>query len=145
METRDKKEKIPRQAMPEQEPRVRVCNFEEVPLGYSEETAVLEAKRCIQCKKPGCISGCPVEVHIPEFIHLIAEGDYVGAARRLKETNSLPAICGRVCPQESQCEQVCVLGKKGDPVAIGRLERFASDYERNTGKVVVPKAAFLNG
>jgi glutamate synthase (NADPH/NADH) small chain len=145
MESKDKKEKIPRQAMPEQEPKVRICNFEEVPFGYTEEMAVLEAKRCIQCKKPGCIAGCPVEVRIPEFIHLIAEGDYIGAARELKETNSLPSVCGRVCPQESQCEQVCILGKKGDPVAIGRLERFAADYERNSGQVLIPEMSSPNG
>ena len=144
-ERKPKKEKVPRQAMPEQDPAVRVRNFEEVPLGFSEETAVTEAKRCIQCKKPGCIAGCPVEVRIPEFIHAIAERRFLEAARILKETNSLPAVCGRVCPQEEQCEQVCILGKKGDPVAIGRLERFAADYERMSGETSVPAPAPSNG
>lgn len=142
---KEKREKIPRQSMPEQAPADRIGNFDEVPLGYSAETAILEAKRCIQCKKPGCIEGCPVDVRIPEFIKLIAEGDFLGAARKLKETNSLPAVCGRVCPQEDQCEKFCILGKKGEPVAIGRLERFAADYERNTGQVVAPEKPAPNG
>jgi len=137
----EKKQKIPRQPMPEQEALVRARNFDEVPFGYSPETAILEASRCLQCKKPKCIEGCPVDVKIPEFIALIAEGDFSGAARKLKETNALPAVCGRVCPQESQCEAKCVVGKKGEPVAIGRLERFAADYERNHGKVSKPKMA----
>ena len=136
-----KKEKIPRQSMPEQDPKVRAKNFDEVPLGYTEEQAVLEAKRCIQCKKPLCIAGCPVDVDIPGFIKLIAEKDFIGAALKLKETNALPAICGRVCPQEDQCEVVCVLGKKGEPVAIGRLERFAADYERESGNIMIPEVA----
>ena len=140
-----KKEKIPRQSMPEQEPAVRVRNFLEVPLGYEAERAVLEAKRCIQCKKPTCIAGCPVDVDIPGFIQKIAEGDFSGAALKIKETNSLPAVCGRVCPQEIQCEQVCILGKKGDPVAIGRLERFVADYERAQGEVDVPECAAPTG
>jgi len=123
-EKKEKKEKIPRQAMPEQDPKARIGNFDEVPYGYSEEVAMLEAKRCIQCKKPGCIPGCPVDVDIPGFIKLIAEGKFIEAAWKLKETNALPAVCGRVCPQEDQCEKVCILGKKGDPVAVGRLERF---------------------
>jgi glutamate synthase (NADPH/NADH) small chain len=142
---KEKKEKIPRQAMPEQDPAARVRNFDEVPLGYGPETAVLEAKRCIQCKKPSCIEGCPVDVRIPEFVKRIAEGDFLGAARTLKETNSLPAVCGRVCPQEDQCEKFCILGKKGEPVAIGRLERFAADYERNTHQVAVPEKPAPNG
>ncbi|HOK06874.1 MAG TPA: NADPH-dependent glutamate synthase [Syntrophales bacterium] len=141
----EKKEKIPRQAMPEQDPARRIKNFDEVPLGYSPETAVKEARRCIQCKKPGCIAGCPVEVQIPKFIREIAAGDFLAAARTLKETNSLPAVCGRVCPQEDQCEKECVLGKKGEPVAIGRLERFAADYERAQGEVSVPPVAPPNG
>jgi len=107
--------------------------------------AVTEAKRCIQCKKPSCVAGCPVDVDIPGFIRKIVEGDFVGAARVLKTTNSLPAVCGRVCPQEDQCEKVCILGKKGEPVAIGRLERFAADYERNTGKVSIPEPAPSKG
>ncbi|HOI74314.1 MAG TPA: NADPH-dependent glutamate synthase [Syntrophales bacterium] len=142
---KEKKEKIPRQAMPEQAPADRIRNFDEVPLGYDTETAILEAKRCIQCKKPGCIEGCPVDVRIPEFIKRIADGDFLGAARTLKETNSLPAVCGRVCPQEDQCEKFCILGKKGEPVAIGRLERFAADYERNTGQVAAPEKPASNG
>jgi len=142
---KEKKEKIPRQAMPEQAPADRIRNFDEVPIGYDSETAILEAKRCIQCKKPGCIEGCPVDVRIPEFIKRIAEGDFLGAARTLKETNSLPAVCGRVCPQEDQCEKFCILGKKGEPVAIGCLERFAADYERNTGQVASPEKLAPNG
>ncbi|MBP8979710.1 MAG: NADPH-dependent glutamate synthase [Syntrophobacterales bacterium] len=136
-----KKEKIPRQVMPEQDPGERIRNFDEVPLGYAPETAMREAARCIQCKKPGCVAGCPVDVKIPEFIKQIAAGDFLGAARTLKETNSLPAVCGRVCPQEDQCEKTCILGKKGEPVAIGRLERFAADYERERGAVTVPEVA----
>jgi len=124
--------------MPEQDPKVRRRNFQEVPLGYDEETARREASRCLQCKKPTCIAGCPVEVNIPKFIRQIVEGDFLGAAATIKETNSLPAVCGRVCPQEDQCEKNCVLGKKGEPVAIGRLERFAADYERASGAMKIP-------
>jgi glutamate synthase (NADPH) small chain len=145
METKEKKEKVPRQKMSEQDPKKRIQNFEEVPFGYSEETAIIEAKRCIQCKKPLCIAGCPVDVKIPEFIKEIAEGNFIESAKVLKETNSLPAVCGRVCPQEDQCEKTCILGKKGEPVAIGRLERFAADYERNSGNVSVPTVAKSNG
>jgi glutamate synthase (NADPH/NADH) small chain len=145
VEKKEKKEKIPRQPMPEQDPKARIGNFDEVPYGYSEETAMLEAKRCIQCKKPGCVPGCPVDVDIPGFIKLIAEGKFIEAAWKLKETNALPAVCGRVCPQEDQCEKVCILGKKGDPVAVGRLERFAADYERASGKIEIPKVAAPTG
>ncbi len=137
--------KIPRQKMPEQEPEVRAKNFDEVPFGYSDETAVLEAQRCLQCKKPKCIKGCPVEVKIPEFLALIAEGNYWESIMTIKETNSLPAVCGRVCPQESQCEDLCIVGKKGDPVAIGRLERFAADYERRADKTAKPELAPSSG
>lgn len=144
-ETKPKKEKVPRQKMPEQDPKKRIHNFEEVPLGYSEETAIIEAKRCIQCKKPGCVAGCPVDVKIPEFVKEIAEGRFIEAALKLKETNGLPAVCGRVCPQEDQCEKECILGKKGEPVAIGRLERFAADYERRAGKISIPPAVKSNG
>ena len=144
-EIKEKKEKVPRQKMPEQEPKKRIRNFEEVPFGYSEETAITEAKRCIQCKKPGCIAGCPVDVKIPEFIKEIAEGRFTEAALKLKETNGLPAVCGRVCPQEDQCEKFCIIGKKGEPVAIGRLERFAADFERNSGNVKIPPAVRSNG
>ena len=114
--------------MPEQEPSVRSSNFKEVALGYDVEMACRESQRCLQCKTRPCVSGCPVNVQIPEFIKLIGEGDFEGAYAKIKETNSLPAICGRVCPQESQCEQLCVRGKKGEPVGIGRLERFAADW-----------------
>ncbi len=144
-ETKPKKEKVPRQKMSEQDPQKRIHNFEEVPFGYSEETAMIEARRCIQCKKPGCVGGCPVDVKIPEFIKEISEGRFIEAALKLKETNGLPAVCGRVCPQEDQCEKECILGKKGEPVAIGRLERFAADYERNSGKVAIPPAVKSNG
>jgi glutamate synthase (NADPH/NADH) small chain len=133
-----KKEKVPRQKMPEQEPQVRAKNFDEVPLGYTEELALLEAGRCLHCKKPFCVDGCPVDIDIPGFIKHILEKDYIAAARKIKETNSLPAVCGRVCPQEEQCEIKCVLGKKGEPVAIGRLERFVADYERTAGIVAIP-------
>ena len=141
MSEKEKKEKIPRQKMPEQDPKARAKNFNEVPYGYPPEVAQLEASRCLQCKKPKCIEGCPVEIDIPAFIKLIYEGDFVGAARKLKERNSLPAICGRVCPQEDQCEKLCVVGKKDQPVAIGRLERFAADWEREKGKITIPEKA----
>ncbi len=116
--------------MPKQTAAIRSKNFDEVALGYSEEQAIEEAGRCIQCKKPGCMKGCPVEVNIPEFIKAVHEGDMPEAARIIKSTNSLPAICGRVCPQETQCEVVCALNKKGAPSAIGRLERYVADWER---------------
>jgi glutamate synthase (NADPH/NADH) small chain len=145
MVEKKEKQKIPKQKMPEQDPKVRAKNFKEVPFGYPPELAQLEASRCLQCKKPKCIEGCPVEIDIPAFIKLIADGDYVGAARKLKERNSLPAVCGRVCPQEDQCEKVCIVGKKDDPVAIGRLERFAADWERGKGEVFVPEKAPSTG
>ncbi len=138
-EKKEKKEKIPRQPMPEQKPKVRARNFDEVPFGYSPETAMLEASRCIQCKNPSCITGCPVDIDIPAFIAKIKEGDFAGAIAKIKEKNALPAVCGRVCPQEVQCENVCILGKKGEPVAIGRLERFAADWERAQGEVSIPE------
>jgi len=131
--------------MPLQDPQARAKNFNEVALGYSEETAVLEANRCLLCKKPTCISGCPVEIDIPAFIKLVAEKDFLGAVRKVKEKNVLPAICGRVCPQEDQCELVCVVGKKNEPVAIGRLERFVADYEAALGKVEVPERPAKTG
>jgi glutamate synthase (NADPH/NADH) small chain len=134
-----KKVKTPRHEMPCQDPQVRKHNFDEVALGYTQETAVEEAKRCIQCKKPLCIAGCPVEVLIPDFIKKIAEGDFEEAGKVLKIKNSLPAVCGRVCPQETQCEIKCVLGKKGEPVAIGRLERFAADYDIKFGESTFEK------
>lgn len=124
-----KKEKI---SMPEQQPQERIKNFYEVALGYNEEQAVWEAERCLQCKVPACIEGCPVEIDIKAFISLIARKDFSGALEKIREKNSLPAICGRVCPQEDQCEKKCILGIRNEPVAIGRLERFAADwYEKN--------------
>ena len=128
-----------RVAMPEQDPSVRIHNFQEVPLGYSPEAAEAEAERCLQCKKPKCFAGCPVNVDIPGFLALVVEGKYVEAARKIKETNCLPAVCGRVCPQESQCEGLCILGVKGEPVAVGRLERFVADYEREQAAVELPQ------
>ncbi len=116
--------------MPEQNPQVRAKNFLEVPLGYTPEMAVREASRCLQCKKPACVEGCPVGVKIPEFLKLLKDGDFAAAARKIKETNALPAVCGRVCPQESQCESRCILSKKSEPVAVGRCERFVADFER---------------
>ena len=121
--------------MPCQPGEERVKNFLEVALGYDEQVAINEAKRCIQCKNPKCIAGCPVGIEIPAFIEKIAEGDFQGAIDKLKEKNSLPSICGRVCPQEEQCEKVCIVGIKNEPVGIGRLERFAADWERKNPKV----------
>jgi glutamate synthase (NADPH/NADH) small chain len=140
-----KREKIPRQPMSEQEPEVRAKNFDEVPFGYSSETAMKEAERCLQCKKPACVAGCPVEIDIPGFIKLIKEGEFTQSIRRLWEMNSLPAVCGRVCPQEIQCEGLCIVGKKGDPVAIGNLERFAADWERENGTGALPPIADPTG
>lgn len=131
--------------MREQDPLVRAKNFKEVPCGYSEEEALTEARRCLKCKKPLCVEGCPVNVRIPEFIGLIAEGKFTEAARKLKETNALPAVCGRVCPQEEQCEIRCILGKKGEPIAVGNLERFAADYEREHSVVEIPHLKPSNG
>lgn len=122
--------KAPRHEMPVQDAKVRVTNFSEVALGYSAETAIAEAERCLHCAKPRCVEGCPVHVDIPDFIAALAEGDFAESAKRLKKHTSLPAICGRVCPQENQCEGKCVLGIKGESVAIGRLERFVADWDR---------------
>ncbi len=122
--------KEPRHDMPVQDAKVRVTNFNEVALGYSAETAIAEAQRCLHCAKPRCVEGCPVHVDIPDFIVALAEGDFAESAKRLKTHTSLPAICGRVCPQENQCEGKCVLGIKGESVAIGRLERFVADWDR---------------
>jgi len=138
---RKKKERIPRQEMPVRPPEVRNKDFNEVALGFTEELALTEAKRCLQCPTQPCVDGCPVSVDITGFIHLVAEGDFIGAAHKIKETNLLPAVCGRVCPQEEQCEQVCVVGKIDQPVAIGRLERFVADYEREHGEVSLPEIA----
>lgn len=119
--------------MPKQDPKVRVKNFNEVALGYAEEQALAEANRCLQCKNAPCVKGCPVEIDIPAFIKLLREGKFEESIRKIKEKNSLPAICGRVCPQEEQCQKNCTLGKVGDPVSIGRLERFVADWERQRG------------
>lgn len=137
--------KVPRHPMPMQDPKERIHNFNEVTYGYTAETAMSEASRCIQCKKPKCMEGCPVMVDIPSFIKLIAEGKFTEAAKKIKETNVLPAICGRVCPQEEQCEKYCILGIKGEPVAIGRLERFAADYEREYAEIEIPEKKPANG
>jgi glutamate synthase (NADPH/NADH) small chain len=136
-----KKKAVP---MPKQKPEVRRHNFNEVALGYTEEQAIEEASRCLQCPKPQCIPGCPVEIDVPAFIKLIREGKFDEAVKKIKEKNSLPAICGRVCPQEEQCQMNCVLGKVGDPVNIGRLERFVADWERQKG-VTVPEKAPATG
>ena len=120
-------------AMPERDPKERSTNFEEVAMGYTEEMALEEAARCLSCKNMPCVSGCPVNVKIPEFIALVQEGKFIEAYEKIKETNSLPAICGRVCPQENQCEGKCVRGIKGQPVGIGRLERFCADYAMTHG------------
>lgn len=128
-------EKKPRQHMKERPVAERIRDFQEVPLGYTAEQAIEEAKRCIQCKNPVCIKGCPVEIDIPAFIELVAKGDFKAAAQKIKENNALPAICGRVCPQEDQCELKCIIGVKGEPVAIGALERFVADWERENIKI----------
>ncbi len=127
--------------MPEQPPEERRRNFDEVPHGLAPEQARLEASRCLQCKKPACVDGCPVAIDIPGFIGHIASGHFDAAVASLKAHTTLPAVCGRVCPQEDQCELACILGRKGDPVAIGYLERFAADHEMQQGKVVLPEVA----
>ena len=126
--------------MPSQAPEVRAHNFNEVALGYSEETAINEANRCLNCKNQPCVSGCPVNIHIPEFIAKVKEGNFEEAYQIISQTSSLPAVCGRVCPQESQCESKCTLGIRFEPVGIGRLERFVADYhnEHNTNKAQAP-------
>lgn len=138
-------EKIPRQPMPEQPANERRHNFKEVPLGYSPEAAQAEASRCIQCKKPGCVEGCPVGIDIPGFIKPIKDGNMAASVAKLAERTALPAVCGRVCPQESQCEEKCILAKKGEPVAIGRLERYAADWARESGHDVIPPKAQATG
>ncbi len=137
--------KVPRHAMPTQEPLERIRNFGEVAIGYAPGFALEEAQRCLQCANPPCVKGCPVGIDIPAFVQLIREGDFAGSLAKIKETNTLPAICGRVCPQEEQCEVVCVLGKKYQPVAIGRLERFVADWERNRGLSSTPLLAAPSG
>lgn len=130
--------------MPSQEPSVRAHNFDEVSTGYSAETAVDEALRCLGCKNMPCVSGCPVNIHIPEFIAKVKDGDFEGAYQIIHKTSSLPAVCGRVCPQETQCEAKCVRGIKGEPVGIGRLERFVADWH-NAHSDVTPEVAPSNG
>ncbi len=125
-----KRDRVP---MREQDPKERIKNFDEVPYGYSLEEAIAEAQRCLQCKPPSCVEGCPAEVHIPEFIDKIIDEDIEGAFKEIKLTNALPAVCGRVCPQEEQCEGACIMLKKGKPIAIGRLERFVADWARERG------------
>jgi len=131
--------------MREQEPLERARNFMEVPCGYTPDEAIEEANRCLTCLKPACRNGCPVEVDIPSFIKLIKDGKFIEAAWKVKEKNALPAVCGRVCPQEIQCESLCILGKKGEPVAVGNLERFAADYEAEKGGIKVPEKPKATG
>ena len=137
--------KIPRQPMPAQDPHERITNFSEVALGFEVDQAIREADRCLRCKKPKCIAGCPVGIDIPKFIERISERDFKGALAVIKQDNSLPAICGRVCPQEDQCEQVCVIANKGESCAIGRLERYVADWERLSGEVEMPECAPATG
>ncbi len=132
--------RIPRVPVREQDPKVRATNFEEVCYGYNKEEAMLEASRCLNCKKPGCVSQCPVNIQIPAFIARVNEGDFAAAAEIIARDSSLPAVCGRVCPQENQCEGKCILGVKGESVAIGKLERFVADWSRENGGVAVEKA-----
>jgi glutamate synthase (NADPH/NADH) small chain len=137
--------KIARTHMPEQDATARSRNFQEVNLGISAETAQIEATRCIGCAKPGCVTDCPVGVKIREVVDLIYAGDYLAAAAKMREDNALPAITGRVCPQENQCEGGCILGKKGEAVAIGNLERFIADFERTSGQLGLPTIAPATG
>ena len=130
--------------MPTQDPKVRAHNFSEVALGYTAEIAMAEASRCLNCKNRPCVSGCPVNVNIPDFISLIAKGDFEGAYQTIQQTSSLPAVCGRVCPQETQCESKCTLGIRFEPVGIGRLERFVADYH-NANATELPQAPAANG
>lgn len=140
-----KKKKIPRQPMPGQEPDVRKRNFDEVPFGLSPEAALREAERCLQCKKPTCVAGCPVSIDIPKFIHHLKKGELTKSIRKIWERNAFPAVCGRVCPQEIQCEGACIVGKVDDPVAIGNLERFVADYERKHGQGDLPPRSESTG
>lgn len=143
--TKKERLKIPRQHMPTRDPEERNSCFREVNLGLPAELAKREAERCLQCSSPACVEGCPVGVKIAEFVELVSSGDYLAAAAKIREDNVLPAITGRVCPQEDQCEGTCVLGKRFEPLAIGYLERFVADYEQAAGKVGLPKRAPLSG
>jgi len=143
---KQKKKIVPKKTpMPEQPPEERIHNYNEVPYGYTAEQAMAEAQRCLDCGKPTCMSGCPVGINIPGFIQLVAEGDFRGAVNLIKETNALPAITGRVCPQEEQCEGVCVMCRKFEPVSIGRLERFVADWEAEQGPLPVPELSPATG
>lgn len=137
--------KLPHVEMPLCNPEERVLNFDEVPIGYDLDQAIAEATRCLQCKKPHCVEACPVGIDIPGFINLIEQGDPKAAARKIRETNFLPAACGRVCPQDKQCQAVCVVGRKNLPVGIGNLERFAADYEREHDSIEMPDIATDTG
>jgi glutamate synthase (NADPH/NADH) small chain len=136
---------IPRHPMPARDPSDRIRDFQEVATGYTEELALGEAERCLECKKPKCVDGCPVGIDIPSFVRAVAEGRFAEALAIIKADNTLPAICGRVCPQEDQCEKTCVTGNKGRSVAIGRLERFVADLERAGGTVTMPECAEPSG
>lgn len=140
MKAKDRMAK-PRNEMPLHKAEERIKNFEEVPVGFTLAQAQDEAMRCLQCKKPDCVPGCPVGIDIPGFIHFVEAGDIASAAKKIRETNFLPAVCGRVCPQDKQCEAVCIVGKKHDPVSIGSLERFVADYERQQKLDRMPKIA----
>ena len=130
--------------MPQQDPNVRNKNFQEVALGYTKEQAIDEAQRCLNCKKKPCVTGCPVQIDIPAFIEQVAKGEFEEAYKIITKSSSLPAVCGRVCPQESQCESKCVRGVKGEPVAIGRLERFVADWH-NANVNELPEMPARNG
>jgi glutamate synthase (NADPH) small chain len=140
-----KKLDLHRREMPKQEPEVRSHNFAEVALGYTADLAIEEAQRCLQCKKPFCVANCPVQIDIPQFIHAIAQGDFASGIRIIKQKNILPSVCGRVCPQEEQCEKNCVLVKKNGEIAIGRLERFLGDWEAQQSSAVLPDPAVPTG
>ncbi|MEO8036473.1 MAG: NAD(P)-binding protein, partial [Acidobacteriota bacterium] len=137
--------KMPRQQMPERPADERNRNFEEVNLGFDLDLATKEALRCLACAKPTCTRGCPVAVKVKDFVALIIEGDYLGAAAKIREDNVLPAITGRVCPQEDQCEGDCLMTKRVESLAIGHLERFVADYERETGQIGIPQNAPATG
>ena len=137
--------KIPRQKMPEQQAQIRKDNFLEVNLGFDEAAALREAQRCLGCTSPKCVQGCPVGVKVKEFIELIVDREYLKAAAKLREDNVLPAVTGRVCPQEEQCEGACILAKRGESVGIGYLERFVADFERSAGVTALPERLSPSG